>query len=47
MDPKTEIGMIALDDGISVRRMVVHAIAPKGTVILLHGFPKRYTPGKT
>ena len=40
MDPKTEIGMIALDDGISVRRMVVHAIAPKGTVILLHGFPE-------
>ena len=40
VDPKIDIGMIALDDGISVRRMVVHAIAPKGTVILLHGFPE-------
>ena len=40
MEPKIEIGLIALDDGISVRRLVVHAIAPKGTVILLHGFPE-------
>ena len=40
LEPKTEIGLIALHDGISVRRMVVHAIAPKGTVILLHGFPE-------
>ena len=40
IEPKTEIGLIALEDGISVRRMVVHAIAPKGTVILLHGFPE-------
>lgn len=39
-EPKTEIGLIALDDGISVRRMVVHSTAPKGTVILLHGFPE-------
>jgi pimeloyl-ACP methyl ester carboxylesterase len=40
LESKTEIGMIALGDGISVRRMVVHAQAPKGTVILLHGFPE-------
>ena len=40
MEPETEIGLIVLDDGISVRRMVVNAIAPKGTVILLHGFPE-------
>lgn len=40
IEPKTEIGLIALHGGISVRRMVVHAIAPKGTVILLHGFPE-------
>lgn len=38
--PTTEIEMIALNDGISVRRMVVHAIQPKGTVLLLHGFPE-------
>jgi pimeloyl-ACP methyl ester carboxylesterase len=38
--PKTEIEMIELDSGISVRRMVVHAEQPKGTVILLHGFPE-------
>lgn len=37
---RTEIGLIALDDGISVRRMLVHAAEPKGTVILLHGFPE-------
>jgi pimeloyl-ACP methyl ester carboxylesterase len=38
--PKTEVEMIELDSGISVRRMVVHAKQPKGTVILLHGFPE-------
>lgn len=38
-EPKIEIGLIALDE-ISVRRMVVHAMVPKGTVILLHGFPE-------
>lgn len=40
LDPNVEIGMIALDDGISVRQMVVRASTPKGTVILLHGFPE-------
>lgn len=37
---RTEIGLLELDDGISVRRMVVHADEPKGTVLLLHGFPE-------
>lgn len=40
LHPRTEIGQIALNDGISVRRMVVHAENPKGTVLLLHGFPE-------
>jgi pimeloyl-ACP methyl ester carboxylesterase len=40
LNPRTEIGLIALNDGISVRRMVVHADKPKGTVLLLHGFPE-------
>lgn len=39
-EPKTEIDMIEIDSGISVRRMVAHAAEPKGTVILLHGFPE-------
>ncbi|BBD97019.1 alpha/beta hydrolase [Sphingobium amiense] len=39
-EPVTEIGMIALADGISVRRMVAQPESPKGTVILLHGFPE-------
>jgi pimeloyl-ACP methyl ester carboxylesterase len=39
-EPKTEIGLIELENGISVRRMLVHAEQPKGTVILLHGFPE-------
>jgi pimeloyl-ACP methyl ester carboxylesterase len=37
---RAEIGLIALSDGISVRRMVVHAEKPAGTVLLLHGFPE-------
>jgi pimeloyl-ACP methyl ester carboxylesterase len=39
-ESRTEIDLIALADGISVRRMVVHAAEPKGTVLLLHGFPE-------
>ncbi len=38
--PTPEIGMIDLGEGISVRRMVAHADQPKGTVLLLHGFPE-------
>lgn len=40
LHPRAEIGQFALSDGISVRRMVVHAENPKGTVLLLHGFPE-------
>lgn len=38
--PDTEIGSIALDQDITLRRMIVRAAAPKGTVLLLHGFPE-------
>jgi pimeloyl-ACP methyl ester carboxylesterase len=37
---KTEIGFIDIDTDIKLRRMVVHNSAPKGTVLLLHGFPE-------
>jgi pimeloyl-ACP methyl ester carboxylesterase len=35
-----EIGSIAIDRDITLRRMVVRSVAPKGTVLLLHGFPE-------
>lgn len=38
--PKLEIGTIALDRDITLRHMVVHSPEPKGTVLLLHGFPE-------
>lgn len=37
---KVEIGSIELDRDILLRRMVVHPDAPKGVVLLLHGFPE-------
>ncbi|WP_354682622.1 alpha/beta hydrolase [Cupriavidus necator] len=37
---KAETGFVDIDEGISLRRMVVHNPAPKGTVLLLHGFPE-------
>lgn len=39
-EPQAKIGYIALDSDITLRRMVVHAPEPKGTVLLLHGFPE-------
>lgn len=36
----TDIGFIELDDGITLRRMVVRNPSPQGTVLLLHGFPE-------
>lgn len=39
-EPKVEIGYIAIDTDITLRRMVVHNPKPKGTVLLLHGFPE-------
>jgi len=38
--PKMEIGFLALDPEITVRRMVVRAADPKGVALLLHGFPE-------
>ena len=38
--PKVEIGTIAIDADITLRRMVIQAAEPKGTVLLLHGFPE-------
>jgi pimeloyl-ACP methyl ester carboxylesterase len=38
--PQPEIGFLRLDSGITLRRMVVRSAKPKGTVILLHGFPE-------
>jgi len=38
--PKVEIGTIAIDPDITLRRMVIHPAEPKGTVLLLHGFPE-------
>ena len=38
--PQPETGFFPLDSGITLRRMVVRSAKPKGTVILLHGFPE-------
>jgi pimeloyl-ACP methyl ester carboxylesterase len=35
-----EIGFVAVDKEITLRRMVVRNAKPKGTVLLLHGFPE-------
>jgi pimeloyl-ACP methyl ester carboxylesterase len=35
-----DIDTIAIDPDITLRRMVVHPAEPKGTVLLLHGFPE-------
>lgn len=37
---KLEIGFIKIDKDITLRRMVVRSAKPKGTVVLLHGFPE-------
>jgi pimeloyl-ACP methyl ester carboxylesterase len=37
---KLDIGSIEVDQDITLRRMVVHTASPKGTVLLLHGFPE-------
>lgn len=39
-EPKLEIGHIAIDTDITLRRMIAHSAKPKGTVLLLHGFPE-------
>lgn len=37
---KAEVGFIEVDPAITLRHMVVHSPEPKGTVLLLHGFPE-------
>jgi pimeloyl-ACP methyl ester carboxylesterase len=37
---KLDIGYVEVDPDITLRRMVVHTATPKGTVLLLHGFPE-------
>jgi pimeloyl-ACP methyl ester carboxylesterase len=37
---KADIGFLEIDNDITLRRMVVHNAKPKGTVLLLHGFPE-------
>ncbi|HYI28286.1 MAG TPA: alpha/beta hydrolase [Bradyrhizobium sp.] len=38
--PKAEIGYVKLDEGITVRQMVVRNPKSKGSVLFLHGFPE-------
>lgn len=40
VQPKAEIETIAIDAAITLRRMIVRHPEPKGTVLLLHGFPE-------
>ena len=40
MDHKLELGYVQVDPDITLRRMVAHTTATKGTVLLLHGFPE-------
>ncbi|KLK90111.1 alpha/beta hydrolase [Microvirga vignae] len=35
-----DIGYVDVNSDITLRRMVVHTASPKGTVLLLHGFPE-------
>jgi pimeloyl-ACP methyl ester carboxylesterase len=35
-----DISFLRIDDDLTLRRMVVHAASPKGTVLFLHGFPE-------
>ena len=37
---KLDIGYVEVAQDITLRRMVVHTASPKGTVLLLHGFPE-------
>jgi pimeloyl-ACP methyl ester carboxylesterase len=39
-DGKAMIDFVRIDDDITLRRMVVRAANPKGTVLFLHGFPE-------
>jgi pimeloyl-ACP methyl ester carboxylesterase len=39
-EEKIDIGFLEIDRDITLRRVVVHHSSPKGTVLLLHGFPE-------
>lgn len=39
---KANIGFIDVGAGMTLRRMVVHNPKPKGTILLLHGFPETH-----
>jgi pimeloyl-ACP methyl ester carboxylesterase len=39
-EPRADVGFLAIDKDITLRRMVVHNAKPKGTVLFLHGFPE-------
>jgi len=39
-EPRLEIGTLAIDADLTLRRMVVRHPAPQRTVLLLHGFPE-------
>lgn len=39
-EPTADVGSIDIGADIKLRRMVVHAAKPKGTVLFLHGFPE-------
>ena len=39
-EQKVDIGFFEIDKDITLRRMVVHSLRPKGTVLFLHGFPE-------
>lgn len=38
--PKVDVGYVAIDADITLRRMIVRNPKPKGTVLFLHGFPE-------
>jgi pimeloyl-ACP methyl ester carboxylesterase len=39
-EPTADVGFIDIGSDIKLRRMVIHAPKPKGTVLFLHGFPE-------
>lgn len=39
-EKQVDISFLRIDDDLTLRRMVVHAPSPKGTVLFLHGFPE-------
>ena len=39
-EPKAEIGFVEIGKDITLRRLIVRKVKPKGTVLLLHGFPE-------